>query len=292
MAPRPREIHLARDMLAYSRAVRAAGEKVAFVPTMGFLHEGHLSLVDCARRAGDKVVVSIFVNPTQFGPNEDLDQYPRDLERDLSLLAERGTDIVFLPAEEEIYPFGFATSVAVRGLTDRLCGTSRPVHFGGVATVVTKLFNLIQPDVAVFGQKDYQQLQVIRRMTRDLNLPIEIVGAPTIREPDGLAMSSRNAYLSADERRAAPALFAALTAVRDTYELGERRGKKLVELATGIIEEQTCLRIDYLQLIDPEDLTYLVDGPESMLPERVHMALAVFAGSTRLIDNMRISEDQ
>ena len=292
MAPQPREIHLATDMQVFSRATHSAGERIAFVPTMGFLHDGHLSLVDHARSIGDKVVVSIFVNPTQFGPNEDLEQYPRDLERDLRALGERGAHVVFIPAEKEIYPPGFATSVAVRGLTDGLCGASRPVHFGGVATVVTKLFNLIQPDAAVFGQKDYQQLQVIRRLTRDLNLPIEIVGAPTVRESDGLAMSSRNAYLSTDERRAAPALHAALAEVGERFRAGERHGQTLLDHATSIIEKYPCLRIDYLQLIDPEDLTYLVDGPESMLPERVHEALAVFAGSTRLIDNMRISEDQ
>ena len=286
-----RQIKQAAEMQAFSRGARSSGRRVAFVPTMGFLHAGHLSLVDRARSLGDELVVSIYVNPTQFGPNEDLDQYPRDLGRDLELLNDHGTDVVFIPDDEEMYPQGFATSVAVEGLTDGLCGASRPVHFGGVATVVTKLFNLVQPDIAVFGQKDYQQLQVIGRMTRDLNLPVEIVGAPTVREADGLAMSSRNAYLNQEQRQAAPALFQALSAVRDRYRTGERRARMLLDVAVAIIAKHACLEIDYLELVDPSSLSYLLVEPESTLPERVHMALAVFAGSTRLIDNMRISED-
>jgi pantoate--beta-alanine ligase len=255
---------------------------------MGSLHEGHLSLVRQARSLADVVVVSIFVNPTQFGPNEDLDSYPRELDADLVKLDLLEVDAVFAPSNHEMYPSGFSTSVRVTGLTDRLCGASRPRHFHGVTTVVSVLFNLVQPDVALFGRKDYQQLAVIRRMTRDMGYAIEIVSGPTVREPDGLALSSRNLSLSPEQRESAPALSRALRAVSHAFEDGERRGRTLLDLGRRILEAEPELRIDYFELFDPDNLAPLVTDDSDMLPEQVHMALAVFAGDIRLIDNLRL----
>jgi len=275
-------------MRAVSRAFRAAGESVGLVPTMGYLHAGHLSLVREARERCERVIVSIYVNPTQFGENEDLDSYPRDLEGDMAKVAECGADIVFSPSDSDMYPAGYSTFVEVQGLTSGLCGASRPTHFRGVTTIVTKLFNMVEPDVAVFGRKDYQQLAVLRRMTTDLNLPVEIVGMPIVREPDGLALSSRNAYLNPAQREAATALSRALEATRTRYREGERSPRLLLEGARALIEAHPELRIDYAELVEPDDLAPLNDL--DALPDNVHMALAVFAGTTRLIDNSRISE--
>jgi len=258
--------------------------RVGLVPTMGALHEGHLSLVRHARADDDTVVVSIFVNPTQFGPSEDFAHYPRDPDRDLALLRDLGTDVVFMPPVEEVYPQGFDTHVEVERLTQRLEGVSRPGHLRGVATVVTKLFNIVQPHRAYFGQKDAQQLVVIRRLTRDLDLPVEVVGLPTVREPDGLAMSSRNAYLSPGERKAAPVLYRSLEAAQDLWRSGvrdaslirRRMNEVLAAPATGGL---AC--VDYVSVADAETLEELgtVDRPALV-------SLAVCIGKTRLIDNI------
>lgn len=252
-----------------------------FVPTMGYLHEGHLSLVRRARAENDRVAVSIFVNPTQFGPHEDYNRYPRDLERDLRLLEPLGVDLVFAPSVEEMYPPGFQTWVIVEEVSRPLEGAARPGHFRGVATVVTKLFNIIQPDRAYFGQKDAQQAVVIRQMVRDLNIPVEIVVCPTVREPDGLAMSSRNTYLSPEERQAATVLFRALQAAKAHYEKGERDAERLREVMREVIRAEPLARLDYVSVAHPETLQELsyVEGPALL-------SLAVYIGKTRLIDNI------
>jgi len=256
---------------------------------MGSLHDGHFSLVDRARAEADVVVVSIFVNPSQFGPDEDLETYPRDLKGDLAALERLGVDVVFAPSTAEMYPAGFVTHVDVDHLTTGLCGESRPTHFRGVTTVVTLLLNVVRPHVAVFGQKDYQQLAVIRRMVRDLGLGVSIVGEQTVRESDGLALSSRNLNLTPTQRAAAPSIHRALRAVRDAFEEGERSRRALSTLAEAIIEGSGTLRIEYLDFIDPDELCSLPSNESDTLPERLHMAVAVFAGSTRLIDNTRIA---
>lgn len=263
----------------YRRIRAAMTGTVGAVPTMGYLHEGHLALVRRARAENDHVVVSIFVNPTQFGPNEDFARYPRDPDRDLALLREEGVDVVFMPALEEMYPEGFSTYVNVERLTDRLEGAHRPGHFRGVTTVVTKLFHILQPHRAYFGQKDAQQLIVIRRMTRDLAFPIDIVDVPTVREPDGLAMSSRNVYLSPDQRRAATVLFRALEWARELWNAGVRNGDQLREAMQRVIESEPLARADYVSVADPETLEEL-DAIEG----RALASLAVRLGSTRLID--------
>jgi len=260
--------------------------RIGLVPTMGALHEGHLSLVRRARADDDTVVVSIFVNPTQFGPSEDYARYPRDPDRDLALLRDVGTDLVFMPPVEEMYPEGFDTYVEVGKLAQVLEGASRPGHFRGVATVVAKLFNIVQPHRAYFGQKDAQQLAVIRRLTRDLDLPVEVVGLPTVREPDGLAMSSRNAFLSPQERKAALVLYRSLEAaqelwrsgVRDASLIRQRMGELLAAPATGGLA-----RVEYVSVADAETLEELgaVDRPALV-------SLAVRIGKTRLIDNIRL----
>jgi pantoate--beta-alanine ligase len=257
---------------------------------MGALHAGHLSLARIARERADLVVVSIYVNPTQFDRRGDLETYPRDLDADLAALADHGVDVVLAPSDLEMYPDGFATRVTVDGLTAGLCGKSRPGHFAGVTTIVSKLFNLVRPHLAVFGEKDYQQLAVIRQMTRDLNFGVEIVGGPTVREPDGLAMSSRNLLLTDDQRRAARALSRALFEARDRFRRGEREAAALVGQARATIEVHPELRIDYLEIVDPFSLAELPADDSGRLPEQAHMALAVFAGDTRLIDNIRLSE--
>ena len=264
-------------------AARRAGRRIGFVPTMGALHAGHISLVAAARRDGTLVVVSIFVNPTQFGPHEDFGRYPRDVAGDLQKCVGAGVDLVFMPAVADMYPAGAATIVHVARLTDTLCGPCRPGHFDGVATVVAKLFNIVQPDVAYFGEKDAQQLAVIRRMVRDLDLPIEIVGCPTLREPDGLAMSSRNAMLSADERRRALALYRSLCAARERIQGGETSPDTVVEQMRGIVAEADPARIDYLSVVDPETMQ-----PVERIAGAVIVAAAVRIGGTRLIDNLRV----
>ncbi len=260
--------------------LRREGRCIAFVPTMGYLHEGHLSLLREGRERGDVLVLSVFVNPTQFGPNEDLDAYPRDLQRDLDLARSSGVDLVWTPTPQQVYPEGYATYVNVEGLTETLCGASRPAHFRGVTTVVCKLFNVVQPSLALFGEKDFQQLAVIRRMTRDLNLPVEIVGMPIVREADGLAMSSRNVYLTAEERQQALALSRALDRGRQLVRDGVRDAGEVLAALRALIEEQPEARIDYLQIchqLTLQDQRH-IDGDSVLL-------LAVFFGNTRLIDN-------
>lgn len=274
-----------REMQGWAETQRTAGRRIGFVPTMGYLHEGHLSLVREARRRCDAVVASIFVNPLQFGANEDLSRYPRDIERDTRLLREAGTDVLFLPEARDIYPEGFQTTVTVANVTRGLCGESRPTHFAGVTTVVAKLFHIVKPHIAVFGQKDYQQLVTIRRMVIDLCMDIEIVGGAIVRETDGLAMSSRNAYLSPAERRAALCLSRALAASEAAYEGGERNAAALLAAACGVIESEPLARLDYAQVVDPETMQDVESARGPVL-----MALAVFFGKTRLIDNRVLAE--
>ena len=265
------------------RARRGLPEPVGFVPTMGYLHQGHLSLVRMARRECASVVVSIFVNPTQFGPNEDYTQYPRDLPRDLALLEKEGVDLVWTPTPEVMYPEGFQTWVTVEKLTQVLEGAHRPGHFRGVTTVVTKLFNAVQPQRAYFGQKDAQQARVIQQMTRDLNLPIAIIVGPTVREPDGLALSSRNTYLNPQERQAATVLYRALSAARRAFEQGERDAETLRRIMLEVLAQEPLARVQYVSCADPETLEEL-HGPV----EKALLSMAVFIGKTRLIDNMLV----
>ena len=253
---------------------------VGFVPTMGYLHEGHVSLARRARQECDGVIASIFVNPTQFGPTEDLSKYPRDLKRDLQLLEAAGVDLVWTPTNEEMYLPGFSTWVEVEGLTRPLEGAARPGHFRGVTTVVTKLFNAVQPQKAYFGQKDAQQAAVIRKMTRDLNFPIEIVVCPTVREPDGLAMSSRNSYLSPEERTAAPILFRALTTAKSAYENGERNADALRKTMSDVLASEPLANQQYVSCADYDTLEELTTVTDKSL-----LSMAVFIGKTRLIDN-------
>jgi pantoate--beta-alanine ligase len=266
---------------------RAVGKTIAFVPTMGYLHDGHLSLLEEGRRRGDLLVLSIFVNPTQFGPNEDLEKYPRDLERDEALARQAGVDRIFYPAAVTIYPPGYATYVEISGgLTDVLEGASRPGHFRGVATVVAKLFNIVQPHVALFGRKDFQQLAVIQRMTADLNLPVEIVGMPIVREADGLALSSRNVYLSGDERRQSLAIIASLKEATRSARDGETTAAVLVEQVRARLEQEPDLTIDYARICHAATLqdAAVVDQGSVML-------IAVRIGRTRLIDNHMLCEE-
>ena len=252
---------------------------VSLVPTMGALHAGHLSLLVPARET-DRLVVSIFVNPTQFGPHEDLQRYPRPLEKDLSLLKERGVDAVFLPTVSEIYPEGYRTFVTVDELSSRLCGASRPGHFRGVATVVLKLFNIIRPHRAVFGQKDAQQTIILRRMVHDLNLDVELIVQPIVRESDGLALSSRNQYLNTEERKAATVLFRSLELARQASLRGQSRADVLLRGVRNLVESEPLARLDYAELVSADDLSPLDEVRDHAL-----LALAVFIGKTRLIDN-------
>jgi pantoate--beta-alanine ligase len=270
------------EMTAWSEAARARGERIAFVPTMGYLHAGHVSLLDEGRRRGERLVLSIFVNPTQFGPSEDLARYPRDLDGDLAKASGAGTDVAYVPEARDVYPPGYQTFVEVRELGKGLCGDFRPGHFVGVATVVCKLFNVVRPHLALFGEKDYQQLAVIRRMVRDLDMGIEIVGMPIVREPDGIAMSSRNSYLSPSERQRALSLSRGLFAARAQAEAGERDGRALVETAGRALEGQVD-RLDYVELRDAETL-----APVERLDRPAVLAVAAYVGKTRLIDNVQI----
>jgi pantoate--beta-alanine ligase len=267
-------------MTAWSESRRAAGRRIALVPTMGFLHEGHLSLIRWAGEQADDVVVSIFVNPTQFGPSEDFEAYPRDMERDLALCAGAGADVVFAPGVEDMYPAGFQTVISVTELSRPLCGATRPGHFDGVATVVTKLFTIVRPHLGVFGEKDYQQLQVIKRFAADLNLGVEVVGRPTVREADGLAMSSRNKYLTPEQRPAALTLSRALALAEDLVARGERESGSILAELRGMIEAVPGTEIDYLELRHPETL-----APAGRVDGRTLLALAVKVGKARLIDN-------
>jgi pantoate--beta-alanine ligase len=271
--------------VAEVRVARAAFPTLGLVPTMGFLHKGHVSLIDRARADCGAVAVSVFVNPTQFGPNEDLSRYPRDLERDLALMSEAGVDLVFVPEVDQIYPPGFASSIDVGPVATILEGASRPGHFAGVATVVAKLFNIVQPTRAYFGQKDAQQIVVIKRMVRDLDLPVEIVVRPTVREADGLALSSRNSYLSPAERKQAAVLYRALSAAREAFEGGERTAAVLRGIVADAIAAEPGVRIDYVSVADPETLA------ECQLAGRgAIVSLAAFFGKTRLIDNIVLGE--
>ena len=262
------------------RSARSARETVCLVPTMGYFHEGHLSLMREGRKRCDRVVTSIFVNPAQFGENEDLDAYPVDLERDISLASKEGVDAVFIPSADEIYPPGFQTYVDLTRIPHHLCGLSRPGHFRGVATVVAKLFHIVRPDRAVFGSKDYQQLLLIRRMTEDLNMEIGITGAPIVREEDGLAMSSRNTYLTAEERRSALSLSRSLDLAGEMIGNGETDAGKVAQNMEQLILSHPGTRIDYVKPCDPETLEKVdtIRGP-------LLVALAVRIGRTRLIDN-------
>ena len=278
------KIATVKAVAAWSRKLRREGVRIGFVPTMGALHDGHRSLIRSARLACDAVVVSIFVNPMQFGPLEDFDRYPRPLATDLRLCGQEGADAVFVPRARDLYPPEFETAVSVQRLTRRFEGLSRPGHFGGVTTVVAKLLHIVRPEQAFFGQKDYQQAVVVERLVADLNLETTIVVRPTVREADGLALSSRNRFLSQDEREAATVLYSALTAGRDVIRAGERSAKKVEAAMTRLIRKEPLARIDYLAVVHPATLDEVraVQG-------RVALLLAVWIGETRLLDNMVVS---
>ncbi|WP_040259369.1 pantoate--beta-alanine ligase [Pseudomonas massiliensis] len=278
-------VNTVQELRAAVAAARAQGKRVGFVPTMGNLHSGHVALVTEARRRADFVIASIFVNPLQFGPNEDLDSYPRTLAADQEKLEQAGCDLLFAPSVAQMYPGGTSvqTRVSVPELSEELCGASRPGHFEGVATVVSKLFNLVQPDLAVFGQKDYQQLAVIRAMVRDLNMPIEIVGQPTVRADDGLALSSRNGYLSPEQRQIAPAIYQSLNTIARALEAGERNFQALMsEQRKHIVD--SGMRLDYLEIRQADSLRAAAPDDHDLV-----ILAAAYLGSTRLIDNLRVS---
>jgi pantoate--beta-alanine ligase len=275
-----RIIELISEMQYWSEAERRDGRRIVLVPTMGFLHDAHLSLARDGKKRGDRVVVSIFVNPAQFSPNEDFAAYPRDFERDRGLLESEHADVLFYPSVREIYPEGYQTHVDVDNLSALLCGAHRPGHFQGVATVVAKLFNIVRPHVAIFGEKDYQQLQLVRRLVRDLNFDIEIIGHPIVREADGLAMSSRNIYLSPEERQASLCLSRALVRAACIVRRGETKGRVITEAVRAGIEKEPLARVEYVTLCDSATLEPVEEIQESAL-----LALAVRIGKTRLIDN-------
>lgn len=260
--------------------LRLRGSTIAFVPTMGYLHQGHISLMQEGRQLADTLVASIFVNPTQFGPGEDYDAYPRDPKRDAALAADAGVDILFMPEKDSLYPEKYETYITQSTLPKFLCGRSRPTHFTGVMTIVAKLFNIVKPNYAIFGQKDFQQLTIIKKMAKDLNFDIKIVGAPIIREPDGLAMSSRNKYLSHDQRKSALVLNQVLKQAQNSVARGQTSGESIVEMARKAIDSAGQTAIDYVELADPETLEKV-----SVIDRPVLMALAVRVGQTRLIDN-------
>ncbi len=272
-------------MQGLARDWRGQGLKTVLVPTMGFFHQGHVSLMEYGRAVGDRLVVSLFVNPAQFGPAEDLGRYPRDLERDASLAREAGIDCLYTPEAASMYPAGYQTYVSVNQLSQGLCGARRPGHFQGVATVVLKLLHQIVPQVAVFGEKDYQQLLVVKRMVADLDMPIEIVGRPIVREPDGLALSSRNTYLNREERAAALCLCRGIQAARELVAAGEYSREKIVAGVKAIITRTPFTRIDYVSLVDPKTLQEV-----EVIQGEARLLLAVWVNKTRLIDNMLLSE--
>ena len=280
---RPLIITNTSELNSFSKNIKAKGKKIAFVPTMGALHKGHLSLVSKAKELGDVTVVSIFVNPTQFGENEDFDRYARDLESDISKLKDYKVEVVFAPELKDIYPSGFQTYVEVTGLQDCLCGLHRPDHFKGVATVVLKLFNIVIPDYAVFGQKDYQQLIIIQKMVKDLNLGVEIVPMPIVRDKDGLAVSSRNEYLSKEQRVKALAISRALFEVRQSFKNGCLDASELIEIGKNILKENDIKIIDYFEIRDSKDLSLKNKAESGNL-----VALAVRLEETRLIDNIML----
>ncbi len=268
-------------MRAASRDCRGAGKRLGLVPTMGALHEGHLSLVRAAKAQCDVVAASLFVNPLQFGPGEDLAKYPRDFERDCALLETEEVDFLFAPGVEEMYPAGAVTYVTVEGLSNKLCGRSRPGHFRGVTTVVSKLFNIVEPDLAFFGQKDAAQLAIIHHMVRDLNISVQIVARPIVREPGGLAMSSRNAYLDPQQKKSALALYHSLLEVQKRFARGEQRPEPLIEAGRQVFAEEPAVTLDYLEIVDPDTL-----DPVDNLSRGALVAVAAFVGKARLIDNL------
>ena len=277
-------IHSSTEMQACALGKILEGVKIALVPTMGFLHEGHLSLIKEGAKRADHLVMSIFVNPTQFGPGEDLASYPRNFLKDTDLAKNAGVDVIFAPDADDLYPENYQTYISLDNLPNHLCGISRPGHFQGVATVVAKLFNIVKPHVAIFGMKDYQQLAVIRQMTKDLNFDIEIIGAPTVREPDGLAMSSRNAYLSKDIRPSALSIFKALKNAQQLLRKGITDAAVIIDKTTMLINAYEKTAIDYISICDPKTLENI-----EKIKKPVLMAMAVKIGDTRLIDNMIIN---
>ncbi len=276
-----RIIETVADMKAVIKSQKQAGKSVGLVPTMGYLHQGHISLVKHSTTENDFTVVSIFVNPTQFGPNEDFDKYPRDLEKDMKLAERAGVDIVFAPSVKEIYPEGYKTYISVEGITEIMCGKSRPGHFRGVTTVVAKLFNIVTPNKAYFGQKDAQQVAVIKQMVKDLHMNLEIITCPIIREADGLAMSSRNVYLNSEERKAALVLSQSLFDAQKLVESGERSKEKLYKSIHDHISSESLANIEYIEIVDADTLENI-----NKIEKRMLVALAVRFGNTRLIDNI------
>ncbi len=272
-----------KEMQAEADRIRQSGRTIGFVPTMGYLHEGHVSLLRIARKQTDVVVLSIYVNPTQFAPHEDLDRYPRDFERDRKLAEQESVDVIFYPSDKEMYPQGYCTFVHVETLTETLCGRTRPLHFQGVTTICTKLFHAVKPHVAVFGQKDAQQAIVIRQMVKDLDMDMEIIVAPIIREKDGLAMSSRNSYLSLEEREDALALHQSLKIAGEMIHNGERKSRVILQTMGEHLKKKKHIRIDYIEIVHPETLKTL-----DTIEDHALIALAVFVGKTRLIDNTLI----
>jgi pantoate--beta-alanine ligase len=273
------------DLKSWIRTQRAAGQRIGFVPTMGFLHEGHLALVDEARRRADAVIMSIFVNPVQFGPAEDLARYPRDLPRDRVLASERGVHALFVPTAASMYPRGSEIRITPGPSAERWEGAARPGHFAGVLTVVAKLFHLVEPDLACFGRKDVQQLTLVRQMVRDLDWPVEIVAVPTVREPDGLALSSRNAYLSATDRSRAVVLSRSLQSAHQAWSSGETRAAAIEERMRGELRTQPEVAVEYISIVEPETL-----APVALVDPSTLVALAARVGGTRLIDNIEISK--
>jgi len=273
-------IRAIKEMKEFSSRARRAGKTIAFVPTMGFFHDGHLSLMRGGRKQGDLLVVSLFVNPTQFGPNEDFKNYPRDFERDGKMAEEVGVDVLFVPEAMEMYPPDHQTVVRVEKVTQNLCGKSRPTHFQGVTTVVMMLLEIVMPHVAIFGEKDYQQLVTIQQMAKDLHMSVEVVGMPTVREADGLAMSSRNTNLLPEERKAALSLYRSLQKAKELLQKGERKADRILHEMKGILQSEPLVRIDYVQICDAYTLQDVdrIDGD-------VVIALAAYLGKTRLIDN-------
>jgi pantoate--beta-alanine ligase len=270
-----------KEMKELSLQARAEGKTIAFVPTMGFFHEGHLSLMREGRKRGDLLIVSLFVNPTQFGPHEDFKNYPRDFEGDSKMAGEVGTDILFVPEAGEMYPPDHQTIVRVEKVTENLCGRSRPTHFQGVTTVVLMLFEIVMPHVAIFGEKDYQQLVTVQQMARDLHMSVEVIGMPTVREADGLAMSSRNTYLLPEERKAALSLCRSLQKAKELLQKGEQKADRILQEVKGILQSEPLVKIDYAQICDVRTLKD-VDRIEG----DVVIALAAYLGKTRLIDNL------
>jgi len=275
-----RIIKSVKQMQSFSTSLKMDGKKIAFVPTMGYFHEGHLSLMKEAKKMADCLVVSIYVNPTQFGPKEDFSKYPRDLDRDLKMAESVNVDVIFYPPDKEMYPANYQTHVDVEKVTQNLCGMSRPGHFRGVATVCNKLFNIVKPDFAVFGKKDFQQFVTIKRMVDDLNMDIQIVGFPTVRESDGLAMSSRNKYLNKDERKSALTLFKALKLAQKLYSNGEKKSSVIIAEVEKLIKRAPFTAIDYIKICDTRTLK-----DADKIKNQSVIALAVKVGNTRLIDN-------